>query len=238
MKTTRAWLVAVCIPAALIATASSSAQASPSTTTGGTLPAAVGSPALCKAIGRLDKLVVRRVDAFPQNGIHFSFPAVVEVDQASSVPTRPGSCATCHRCPPASSPVHSTSGSPTACPSQHRGGCSGPLWWPSRVASWSVDSVGLAGWPGLHTSGTSWARPWGWWMQLTRPSGALRQAAELAAGRSSSAHAQNRGADMVWWPPPSTIVPRRPSAARGCTQLPGRARPGQSVYEPSENPLR
>ncbi|MFZ2056216.1 MAG: hypothetical protein WAV54_02245 [Acidimicrobiales bacterium] len=85
MKITRAWLVAVCIPAALIAAASSSAQASPSTTTGGTLPAAVGSPALCKAVGRLDKLVVRRMDAFPQNGIHFSFPAVVEVDRVSSV---------------------------------------------------------------------------------------------------------------------------------------------------------
>jgi len=81
----RTWWAVASISAALIVTACILAQASPSTATDRTLPSAVRSPALCKAVGRLDKLVVRRMDAFPQNGIHFSFPAVVEVDRVSSV---------------------------------------------------------------------------------------------------------------------------------------------------------
>ena len=38
-----------------------------------------------QVIGQVDRLVVRRVDVFPQNDIHFSFPAVTVVTEVASV---------------------------------------------------------------------------------------------------------------------------------------------------------
>jgi hypothetical protein len=47
--------------------------------------APLGRPALCDSIARLDRLVVRRRETFPQNQLRFSFPAVVRVDEAAAV---------------------------------------------------------------------------------------------------------------------------------------------------------
>ena len=43
------------------------------------------APTPCESVGSLDRLVVRRTDAFPQNGVRFSFPAVVTVSSVTSV---------------------------------------------------------------------------------------------------------------------------------------------------------
>lgn len=45
----------------------------------------VGKPALCDSITHLDRLVVRRHNAFPQNHRRFAFAATVSVDRAPSV---------------------------------------------------------------------------------------------------------------------------------------------------------
>jgi hypothetical protein len=86
MKVMRVPRLTAVLTVGLIATigaASGEAQATPRAVTVKTRPVAA-APALCKAIARVDQLVVRRLDAFPQNHVHFTFPAVVVVDRPSS----------------------------------------------------------------------------------------------------------------------------------------------------------
>ena len=54
---------------------------------GGTAPPSptASPPALAVALGHLDRLVVLRSDAFPQNHIRFSFPAKVTVTDPAKV---------------------------------------------------------------------------------------------------------------------------------------------------------
>lgn len=47
--------------------------------------AAASEPTLCASIANLDRLVVRRRDAFPENHTRFTFPALVVVHSAGSV---------------------------------------------------------------------------------------------------------------------------------------------------------
>jgi hypothetical protein len=84
MKTTKLWSVLVCLPVALMVSACSASQASPGTMAGKTHPGATPK-ALCQAVGKVDRLVMRRSDAFPLNGFHFSFPAVVVVERVALV---------------------------------------------------------------------------------------------------------------------------------------------------------
>ena len=44
-------------------------------------------PALAQQLGHLDRLVVQRSDAFPQNHTHFSFPAEVTINDPAQVQT-------------------------------------------------------------------------------------------------------------------------------------------------------
>lgn len=74
----------VCLPVALMVSACSASASDPGTTTGKTHPG-TDPKTLCQAIGKLDRLVVRRTDAFPQNGFHFSFPDVVVVEKVALV---------------------------------------------------------------------------------------------------------------------------------------------------------
>ena len=88
MNILKAWRTTACLSVALIAAGSGEsgvAQATPGTMTSGTLRPAVASTSLCRSIGQVDRLVVRRVDELPQNRIHFSFPAVTVVREAASV---------------------------------------------------------------------------------------------------------------------------------------------------------
>ena len=88
MTTIKAWRIVGCLTVALAAVAggaSGVAQAAPRTTASATPQSAASPPSLCRSIGHLDRLVVRRVDEFPQNGIHFSFPAVTVVSVLPSV---------------------------------------------------------------------------------------------------------------------------------------------------------
>jgi hypothetical protein len=87
MKIMKAWLTTACVTLALIAVGSGAgaAQAAQRTTVSGTLQPAAVSTSLCRSIGQVDHLVVHRVDAFPQNDIHFSFPAVTIVTEVASV---------------------------------------------------------------------------------------------------------------------------------------------------------
>lgn len=48
-------------------------------------PQAARHTALCASATSVTRLVVRRVDAFPQNHVHFSFPASVVVDRRTAV---------------------------------------------------------------------------------------------------------------------------------------------------------
>lgn len=48
-------------------------------------PASADRSALCGSLPSLDRLVVRRSDAFPQNHIRFSFPAEIPVTDATGV---------------------------------------------------------------------------------------------------------------------------------------------------------
>ena len=66
----------------------------------------VAQPALCRSVSRLDRLVVHRSDAFPENHIRFSFPAEVTVTDVGNV--RSVARALC-------SLPHAPSG-PTSCP--------------------------------------------------------------------------------------------------------------------------
>ncbi len=60
-------------------------ETSPATTAASTPVAA--SLTLCRTTARLDRLVVRRTDEFPQNQVRFSFPALVTVTRGASVRT-------------------------------------------------------------------------------------------------------------------------------------------------------
>lgn len=40
---------------------------------------------LCGSVGKLDRMVVERIDAFPQNGFRFTFPSEVTVTSRASV---------------------------------------------------------------------------------------------------------------------------------------------------------
>ncbi|MGD0874344.1 MAG: hypothetical protein ABSA14_05050 [Acidimicrobiales bacterium] len=87
MKIIKTWRVGACLTVALIAAASGAsgvAQGAPRAMKGGTVPAAAASTSLCRSIGQVDHLVVRRVDEFPRNGIHFSFPVVTAVTEVAS----------------------------------------------------------------------------------------------------------------------------------------------------------
>ena len=48
-------------------------------------PASAAGSTLCGSVSTLDRLVVRRSDAFPQNHMRFSFPAEVAVTDATQV---------------------------------------------------------------------------------------------------------------------------------------------------------
>jgi len=88
MKITKAWRVTACLTVAMIAVGtggSAVAQAAQRSAASAPQGAAAVQQSLCKSIGRLDRLVVRRVDAFPQNNTHFSFPAVTVVEEVASV---------------------------------------------------------------------------------------------------------------------------------------------------------
>ncbi len=88
MKTIKAWRVAVCLTVALVAAAAGAsgvAEGAQRTTTRGTAQSAAPPRSLCRSIGQVDHLVVRRVDKFPQNGIHFSFPAMTVVTEVAPV---------------------------------------------------------------------------------------------------------------------------------------------------------
>jgi len=88
MKITKAWRAVACLTVALIAAGSGVggvAQAAQRTTTSGPQQVTALPVSLCRSIGQVDRLVVRRVDAFPQNDIHFSFPAVTVVTEVASV---------------------------------------------------------------------------------------------------------------------------------------------------------
>jgi hypothetical protein len=88
MKITKAWRVMACLIVGLIAAGSGGsgvAQAAQRTTTSGPRQVTAVPASLCRSIGQVDRLVVRRVDAFPQNDIHFSFPAVTVVTEVASV---------------------------------------------------------------------------------------------------------------------------------------------------------
>ena len=89
MKIIKTWRVGACLTVALVAAASGASGVAQ----GGSedhgerdsVPAAVASASLCRSIGQVDHLVVRRVDEFPQNDIHFSFPVVTVVTEVTSV---------------------------------------------------------------------------------------------------------------------------------------------------------
>ncbi|MGA2527821.1 MAG: hypothetical protein ABSG36_01515 [Acidimicrobiales bacterium] len=89
----RSWWVVGGLCLGLLATSAAAAQAAPtakarvapSATPVGTQRSGVSSSSLCAALGQLDGLVVKRVDLFPANGIHFSFPATVTVTSPSLV---------------------------------------------------------------------------------------------------------------------------------------------------------
>ena len=88
MKAITTWRAMACFTVALIAAASGAsgvAQGAPRSTTRGTSQLAAVATSLCRSIGQVDRLVVRRVDAIPHNGIHFSFPAVTVVTGVTSV---------------------------------------------------------------------------------------------------------------------------------------------------------
>ena len=88
MKITKSWRTVTGLTLAAVAVASGAggvAQAAQRTTASGSQRAGTIPASLCKAIGQVDHLVVRRVDAFPQNDIHFSFPVVTVVTEVTSV---------------------------------------------------------------------------------------------------------------------------------------------------------
>ncbi len=88
MKITNSWRAMTCLTLAAVAVAGWAggvAQAAQRTTASGPQPAGTVPASLCKSIGQVDHLVVRRVDAFPQNDIYFSFPAVTVVTEVASV---------------------------------------------------------------------------------------------------------------------------------------------------------
>lgn len=61
------------------------ASATPLPTTTSTTAPVTSSTPLCQSVPQLDRLVVRRTDAFPQNHIRFTFPNEVTVIHAASV---------------------------------------------------------------------------------------------------------------------------------------------------------
>ena len=61
----------------------------------GPVSAGLVPPGLCQSFAQLDHLVVRRFDAFPQNHIHFSFPATVTVSRPAAVQKAAGRSAPC-----------------------------------------------------------------------------------------------------------------------------------------------
>ena len=74
----RRWAAVAALGLGLAVAAAGTAQAAPRTV-GAPLRPALVSPTLCSSFAQLDRLVVKRLDAFPQNHFHFSFPAVVTV---------------------------------------------------------------------------------------------------------------------------------------------------------------
>jgi hypothetical protein len=84
MKIARPWLITACL-AVTVTAACSSARTTPITSpTGGDPASSATSPLLCRTAAQVDHLVVYRIDAFAQNHIRFSFPAVVTVGGAAS----------------------------------------------------------------------------------------------------------------------------------------------------------
>ena len=85
MKLARPWLIAACLAVTVAAAACSFALSTPTTATTGRDPrSSAASPLLCRAAALVDRLVVYRIDAIPQNRIRLSFPAVVTVSRAAS----------------------------------------------------------------------------------------------------------------------------------------------------------
>ena len=88
MKITRVRLATAGLAVALIAAGSGGsgvAQAAQRATTSGPQQATAVPVSLCRSIGQVDRLVVRRVAAFGRNDVHFSFPAVTVVTEVASV---------------------------------------------------------------------------------------------------------------------------------------------------------
>lgn len=78
---TRTSGMVVLVAAALVLGACGSAGGRP----GPSRPASSAHPTLCGSVPTLDRLVVRRSDAIPQNHMRFSFPAEVTVTDAAKV---------------------------------------------------------------------------------------------------------------------------------------------------------
>lgn len=95
MKHARAmtrWSVVAGLALALAGTCTGPAQAAPRLPAAGNGPALVVS--LCEQTTTVDHLVVKRLDAFPSNGLHFSFPATVAVtDQKLVIEAAKAVCA-------------------------------------------------------------------------------------------------------------------------------------------------
>lgn len=78
------WAVVVGLGLGLLVAAAGTAQGAPRQEKA-PFQAGLVSPTLCHAFAQLDRLVVQRADAFPQNHIHFSFPALISVSDPKLV---------------------------------------------------------------------------------------------------------------------------------------------------------
>lgn len=85
MRSAGRWAVVAGLGLALAGAVAGVAQAAPRAATTSVERPTLVSPGLCNSYPQLDTLVVKRIDAFPQNHIRFSFPAVITVSNPSLV---------------------------------------------------------------------------------------------------------------------------------------------------------
>lgn len=85
MRSAGRWAVVAGLGLALAGAVAGVAQAAPRAATTSVERPTLVSPGLCNSYPQLDTLVVKRIDAFPQNHIRFSFPAVITVSDATLV---------------------------------------------------------------------------------------------------------------------------------------------------------
>ena len=218
MNILKAWRTTACLSVALIAAGSGEsgvAQATPGTMTSGTLRPAVASTSLCRSIGQVDRLVVRRVDELPQNHIHFSFPAVTVVTEAASVQDVAKVVCALPRIPMGVMSCVVDLGiyyrlSFTAADRElptvvvDATGC--------QTVLGSARSAGLQV---LRTSGAGWARPWGWQRRPTRRSEAPAAPwGEPAAGLHEPGRVVCRGHELRAGIRPVAVADRGPGPRR------------------------